>query len=116
MEPKLQSETTLAGLARECGPHIHTSRRYEPVARAGDRALRTALRRQHLTLTEFPGALLHEPEDIRTTTGGPYRVFTPFWQGCLTRWASESSGRPPLVDHREARDRALDAWQEVRGK
>ena len=31
----------------------------------------------------YAGELLFEPKDIKTGSGGPYKVFTPFWRACL---------------------------------
>ena len=39
-------------------------------------------------LKRFKGTLLFEPEDIRTKSQTPFKVFTPFWNNCL--------GQPPV--------------------
>jgi deoxyribodipyrimidine photo-lyase len=37
-----------------------------------------------VTARRFGGALLHEPETVRTRQGTPFRVFTPFWKHLQT--------------------------------
>ncbi|NNE70793.1 MAG: deoxyribodipyrimidine photo-lyase [Rhodothermales bacterium] len=45
----------------------------------------------------FGGALLHDPEQIRTGSGGPYKVFTPFYRKFAEEVAVEKpSGVAPL--------------------
>ncbi|MGV8937128.1 MAG: cryptochrome/photolyase family protein [Allorhizobium sp.] len=68
---------------------IHWNRRYDPRGIAVDGALKQRLSATGLTVSSFAGQLLHEPSRLRTKTGGPYRVYTPFWR------ALEASGDPP---------------------
>ena len=72
----------LASLVRETGAEaIYWSRGYEP----GEVDFEQRLR-EHLggpvTLRRFAGRLLFEPEAIRTASGRPFQVFTPFWNAC----------------------------------
>src|SRR5690606_30269471 len=77
------SLAVLREMIRETGTRtVHWSRRYEPAAHARDEAVRSALSAQGVDAEEFAAALLFEPETIRTRSGGPYRVFTPFWRAC----------------------------------
>lgn len=59
------------------------NRRYEPAARTRDEAIKATLKARGLRVESFNGALLFEPWTVRTKTGEPYRVFTPFWKACL---------------------------------
>ena len=54
------------------------NRRYGP-ARAIDAALKAGLREAGVGARSFAGDVLAEPQDVRTASGTPYRVFTPFW-------------------------------------
>ena len=36
-------------------------------------------------LKRYSGTLLHEPEDVATGGGTPFKVFTPFWRACNRR-------------------------------
>lgn len=59
------------------------NRRYEPAPRARDETIKAALKARGLRVESFNGALLFEPWTVRSKSGGPYRVFTPFWKACL---------------------------------
>ncbi len=75
---------TLIHLAKEVGADaVFWNRRYEPAAARVDREVAAALAAEGLRVEHFPGALLLEPEEIRTSSGGPYRVFTPYYRACL---------------------------------
>jgi deoxyribodipyrimidine photo-lyase len=75
----------LRSLIRECGADsVFWNRRYEPALRARDAFVQKALISAGLHVETHNSALLFEPEEIRTTSGKPFRVFTPFWRSCLS--------------------------------
>ncbi len=55
---------------------VFWNRAYDPFAVARDTALKTDL---GVEVQSFSAALLHEPARLRTKAGGPFKVFTPFW-------------------------------------
>jgi deoxyribodipyrimidine photo-lyase len=61
---------------------VYCSRVYEPWAEELERALHEALQRQGCAFMRHPGALLFQPEQVKTRAGEPFRVFTPFWRTC----------------------------------
>ena len=68
-------------VAKEVGAQLVIwNRRYRPGLRRRDKHVSRALREIGIEVETTSGRLLHEPEEIRTTTGGPYHVFTPFWR------------------------------------
>ncbi len=76
-------------IARETGgTSVFWNRRYDPSGMATDAPLKKALLEQGFSVSSFAGQLLHEPTRFFNKTGGPYRVFTPFWR------ALEASGEP----------------------
>jgi len=82
------SEETLARLVDETGAGaVYFNRLYEPSARKRDGSVETSLKRASASLEvkSFNGRLLFEPRDVEKKGGGPYRVFTRFWQACLDR-------------------------------
>lgn len=80
-------------LVREAGAaEVVWNRRYMPAAIAVDTELKTRLRADGVAVTSFQATLLHEPHAVKTGSGGPFRVFTPFWRACLATGPS----RPPL--------------------
>lgn len=71
----------LQSLIGETGANaIHWNRQYEPWAIARDTRIKEQLRAQNLHTESFNASLLREPWEMKTGTGGPYRVFTPFWR------------------------------------
>lgn len=83
--PALQ---VLLDLARSTGASgVVWNRRYEPAAIARDTAVKTGLRQAGLTADSYNASLLFEPWEIKTGSGGPFKVFTPYWNAC--RAASE---------------------------
>ena len=73
----------LLALAREVGAtQVVWNRLYEPAIVARDTAVKAGLRELGFECESYNASLLHEPWEIRTGQGGPYRVFTPFWRAC----------------------------------
>lgn len=69
-------------LAKTGAEAVYSSRSYEPWAVE----LEKRIDREFAGKTEirrFSGSLLFEPETIKTKTGSPFKVFTPFWKNCL---------------------------------
>ena len=80
----------IEAISREVGStSILWNRRYDPSGMATDAPLKKALVERGFSVKSFAGQLLHEPTRLFNKTGGPYRVFTPFWR------ALEASGEPP---------------------
>ena len=73
-------------LAAESGAEaVFWNRLYEPAALARERKVKDHLRARGLIAESFNASLLVEPWTVATGTGGPYRVFTPFWKNISTR-------------------------------
>jgi deoxyribodipyrimidine photo-lyase len=71
---------TLKELCIESGATgIYWNRRYEPAVIARDAEITTRLCAAGYKVCGFNSALLMAPQEIQTATGGPYKVFTPFW-------------------------------------
>ncbi len=80
------------------------NRGYEPGLDARDQALAETLQARGVEACGCEGKLLLDPGAVRTKTGGPYGVFTPFW-----RTASELI--PPLdLQGPPKAVRAPEAW------
>ncbi len=70
----------LAGLCTETGARaLYYARRYEPVSRNQEQDLE-ALLGERTAIHAVDDGLLHHPETVKTQSGSPYRVFTPFWK------------------------------------
>ena len=69
----------LVDLAKEIGAgSVHCSMRFEPAGTAQEQRVRTALAAAGVSFAAHAGALLHDPLILRTGTGVPYKVYTPF--------------------------------------
>ena len=80
------SLAALFAVAREAGAdRVYWNRLYDPARVAHDTHIKAALREAGLECQSFNAALLHEPREVRTGQGEPYRVFTPFWRTCAAR-------------------------------
>jgi deoxyribodipyrimidine photo-lyase len=75
------STEALLTLAAETGAEaVYWHRLYEPASIARDTATKAALKAQGLQAESLNGGLLVEPWEVKTGSGEPYRVFTPFWK------------------------------------
>lgn len=57
---------------------VFWNRRYEPLIIERDTKLKTALTNEGVQVQTFNAALLSEPWEVKTKSGGPYQVYTPF--------------------------------------
>ncbi|MDH3241557.1 MAG: DNA photolyase family protein [Alphaproteobacteria bacterium] len=62
---------------------VFFTRAYDPPGVALETAVAGMLKRIDVAARRFGGALLFEPEAIKTKAGGPFQVFTPFHKACL---------------------------------
>lgn len=87
---------TLLEVARETGAQsVYWNRLYDPARTGHDRHIKAALREAGLECESFNAGLLHEPWEVRTGQGEPYRVFTPFWRACAARLDELPRPLPP---------------------
>jgi len=63
---------------------VFWNRRYMPWQIEQDKTLKEALAEDH-DVKSFNGRLLNEPWQIETKTGGPYKVYTPYWKQVQAR-------------------------------
>ncbi|MCX7384154.1 MAG: deoxyribodipyrimidine photo-lyase [Alphaproteobacteria bacterium] len=88
---------------------VHAALPVEPWARDALRAMKAAL---PVPLVIHPGPLLHHPEAIRTKTGRPYTVFTPFARAFLALGdVPPPQPAPARIDAHPAPSDRLDDWR-----
>ena len=76
-----EARATLEAVAKATNAGLVVwNRTYEPAIDARDDDLAEALRAQGVEAHACEGKLLLDPAAVRTKTGGPYGVFTPFWR------------------------------------
>lgn len=103
----------LDDLARETGARaVHWNRCYEPYAIARDKAVKAGLADRGLEVRSFAASLLHEPWTVTTRSGGPYKVFTPFWKALRAQGDPDAPLPAPthLKPGAAAQTDDLDAW------
>ncbi|MEM1365110.1 MAG: deoxyribodipyrimidine photo-lyase [Pseudomonadota bacterium] len=93
---------------------VHWNRRYGPAEQAIDSQIKQQLTDDGVVAKSYQGALLHEPAKVLTGSGGPYRVYTPFWKNL----SSGPEPRGPLPKPKalpgpdtEIESDKLDDWQ-----
>lgn len=76
----------LGDLVRETGAKtIAWNRRYDAAGIASDTAIKAGFTDAGIDVRSFKAHLLVEPWDMKTKSGGPFRVFTPFWRALSAR-------------------------------
>lgn len=110
-----KTEKVLQSIAAEVGATaIYFSRSYEPWARAQEERIKAQFAGVEIDVKRFAGAMLREPEEVRTKTGDPFKVYTPFWRS-LTALGPPSAPLPapkalPNVAKKVPSDRLTD-WK-----
>jgi len=64
---------------------VFWNRRWEPAAQKQEEAVQAMLKKQGVEGRAFNAALLFEPGEVLNGSGGPYKVFTPFYRACLAK-------------------------------
>ncbi len=62
----------------------------EPYAKQRDISVLNALQQAGIQVQNFWDQLLHAPDEIRSGTGQPYTIYTPFWK----KWNSKPKAQP----------------------
>lgn len=83
-------KAVIEAVLRETGAKaVFWNRRHGEPERSADAAIKSALKDAGVAAHSFNARLLMEPWELRTGSGGYYKVFTPFWR------ALQASFRPP---------------------
>jgi deoxyribodipyrimidine photo-lyase len=90
------AEDVLPRLAEKASAaKIFWNRRYGAGEIAQDTRLKALLRASGHEVASFNGALLAEPWEIATKSGGAFKVFTPFWRALRESLAPSPPAPPP---------------------
>ncbi len=82
--------------------------RVAPNLRRRDEQVRAGLEEAGIEVRPFAGRILHDPARIQTGSGGPYKVYTPFWN----KFRDQVNVGAPLDVPRMGQTKAPDAWPE----
>lgn len=69
---------------------VYWQRSYEPQWAEAETELHQALHAIGVESKRFRGYLLFEPEQLRTQSNQPFKVYTPFWKACLKQAAIQN--------------------------
>ena len=103
----------LRHLLRETGARkVVWSRLYDKRSRDRDAAIKSALQAEGIGAESVNASLLFEPWTVATRSGGPYRVFTPFWREVRGRSVGHAHATPGDLAPPEVwpESDALDDW------
>ncbi|WP_428659559.1 cryptochrome/photolyase family protein [Reyranella sp.] len=79
------AEHVIGELARECDASaVYWSRAYDPGTRNRDARIKQTFEKRGIAADGLKANLLFEPWEVKTSSGGPYRVFSAFWRACRT--------------------------------
>ena len=87
------------------------NRCYEPSMVERDHKLADALAEQGVPVTTFNAALLHEPWELKTKTGKPFRVFTPFWKAMRQKDVDKPHPAPRNIKFHRVKGDSLKSWK-----
>ncbi|MCI4665274.1 MAG: DNA photolyase family protein [Neomegalonema sp.] len=86
----------LRALINETGAStVCWTRLYTPQAIARDKQVKAALASDGVKALSHPGASLIEPWEVATKSGGPFRVFSPFWRALQRQFRPDTGARAP---------------------
>ncbi|SHL69674.1 cryptochrome/photolyase family protein [Roseibium suaedae] len=77
---------------------VYWNRCYEPHAIARDSDIKADLKAKGIEVRSFKAALLHEPFELKTKTGGPYKVYSPFWRAAKEIEVPEALPKPETIE------------------
>ncbi|MGY3437035.1 MULTISPECIES: cryptochrome/photolyase family protein [unclassified Marinovum] len=104
----------LAELVQATGAkRIYWSRGYDPDSIARDSKIKQRFRDAGIDAQSFGGHVLFEPTSVETKSGGPYKVFSPYWKTVKTRDVEAPRKAPeaiPAPDNWPESER-LAAWE-----
>ncbi|MAW87486.1 MAG: deoxyribodipyrimidine photolyase [Phyllobacteriaceae bacterium] len=71
------------------------NRRYDPGGMEADSEIKASLKERGLHAESFAGALLHEPWQLKTGSGGIYKVYSPFWRAFVAGFELQRPASAP---------------------
>ena len=106
------AEEIITKLVEETGAEaIFWNRRYGLPERETDAGIKKALKDKGVDCQSFNGRLLMEPWELKTGSGGWYKVFTPFWRALQTAYTPpEFLPAPKKISCKKVSSEALKDW------
>ncbi|GAA0782058.1 deoxyribodipyrimidine photo-lyase [Roseibium denhamense] len=86
-------------MAKDVGAEaVYWNRCYEPKAIQRDTDLKSSLKDDGFEVKSFKASLLFEPWEMETKSGGPFKVYTPFWKSAQQKPVPEPLAAPDKLD------------------
>jgi deoxyribodipyrimidine photo-lyase len=103
--------TIIPTLAKQTAAQaVMWNRCYEPDAVGRDTQIKAVLAADGIEVQSYNGALLHEPWELKTGAGKPFRVFTPFWNVMRAREAARPLRAPSAMTLQQVGGDMLQDW------
>jgi len=91
---------------------VFWNRRYGEAEKNADADIKSALKDAGVTAQSFNGRLLMEPWELKTGSGGYYRVFTPFWRALQAAYAPPAAlEAPKRIECAQIENERLADWK-----
>jgi len=106
--------TILQGLIEEFNADgVVWNRGYEPHIVKRDTEIKSTLSDTGIEVKSFRGSVVREPWEIETGSGGPYKVYTPFWKANLAKGIPAPLEVPSSIklSSTSGHGDALEDWQ-----
>ncbi|WP_417667005.1 cryptochrome/photolyase family protein [Roseibium sp.] len=85
----------IPALVQETGASaVYWNRCYEPRAIERDTDIKADLKQRGVEVRSFKAGLLHEPWELETKSGGPFKVYSPFWRAAQQKTVDKPLPRP----------------------
>ncbi len=91
---------------------VYWNRGYEPHIVQRDTEIKSTLSHDEFDVQSFHGSVVREPWEIETGSGGPYKVYTPFWKANLKKGLPEPIHAPTTIQlaSLDGLGEALEDW------
>ncbi|MBT7110436.1 MAG: deoxyribodipyrimidine photo-lyase [Proteobacteria bacterium] len=92
---------------------VYWTNAIEPSDRKDELLLRAELEKNAIGSEGFEGNLLFDPSEIKSQSGTPFRVFTPFWKNCLktrVKMRTVQKSSMPVFSQNSLKSESLDSW------
>ena len=91
---------------------IYWNRGYEPHIVERDTEIKSSLGDDGHDVKSFRGSVVREPWEIETGSGGPYKVYTPFWKANLAKGIPDPVAAPKEIQLAacDAESEKLEDW------
>jgi deoxyribodipyrimidine photo-lyase len=91
---------------------VNWNRCYEPYAITRDKELKARLQKLGVEVQCFKGGLLHEPWELATRSGDPFKVYTAYWRASLAKPIAAPLPAPKLaIENSAPLAERLEEWE-----